>query len=134
MRFFKRKNSYIVKSVVQNILATLVIFLIVGSALDMFYGIIVSFIIYSVLMYMTFVKDDIRFGIEDSTLYFFKGRKVVSEYDLRGKKIEEKKSAGPGGYLEYKIYVGSDVINCNILDKNTYEAFLKELKKTSKKR
>lgn len=132
MKIYKRRLSSIVKSYFLNLLASFIFWIIAANFIDMMFSTIATFVIYTILMYYTFVKDNVFFSTEGTIFRKHSGKKVILEYNVKNEKVKKELKKSISGYSAMNIFIGNKLINCSILDVNTYEDLFNDLSSMSK--
>lgn len=133
MKIYKRSFFTILKSFLINLLASFVFFLLSANIFDLTFGLVSTFFIYTILMYFTFIKDNIYFEIKDDKFLKFRGKKILLEVDIKNKKITKDLTKGVIGYDNMNIIIGNEIINCSILNLDDYQKMYQDLIEQSKK-
>lgn len=127
MKIYKRSFFSIVKSFLLNLLATFVFLIVVVNLVDLIYGLIATAVLYSVLMFYTFVVDNAYFILEGSKFRKFNGKKLKFEYDVKNEKIKKELTRGITGFSSMNILIGNRIVNCSILDVETFHKLFNDL-------
>lgn len=132
MKIYKRSFFTIVKSFLLNLLATFIFLIVVVNLVDLLYGLIATAILYSVLMFYTFVIDNSYFTIDGTKFRKFNGKKLKFEYDVKNEKIKKDMKKGITGYSAMNILIGNKIVNCSILDIETFNRLFIDLSAASR--
>ncbi|WP_282926293.1 hypothetical protein [Helcococcus kunzii] len=132
MKIYKRSFFTIVKSFLLNLLATFIFLIVVVNLIDLLYGLIATAILYSVLMFYTFVIDNAYFTIDGTKFRKFNGKKLKFEYDVKNEKIKKDMKKGITGYSAMNILIGNKIVNCSILDIETFNRLFIDLSAASR--
>ncbi|EHR34053.1 hypothetical protein ACWOAQ_01405 [Helcococcus kunzii] len=132
MKIYKRSFFTIVKSFLLNLLATFIFLIVVVNLVDLLYGLIATAILYSVLMFYTFVIDNAYFTIDGTKFRKFNGKKLKFEYDVKNEKIKKDMKKGITGYSAMNILIGNKIVNCSILDIETFNRLFIDLSAASR--
>lgn len=132
MKIYKRSFFSIVKSFFLNLLASFIFLIIVVNLIDFVFGLIATAILYSVLMFYTFVIDNAYFTLEFSKFRKVNGKKIIFEYDVKNEKIKKDLKKSVTGYSTMNIMIGNKIVNCSILDIETFEKLFSDLSSASK--
>lgn len=132
MKIYKRSFFTIVKSFLLNLLATFIFLIVVVNLVDLLYGLIATAILYSVLMFYTFVLDNAYFTIDGTKFRKFNGKKLKFEYDVKNEKIKKDMKKGITGYSAMNILIGNKIVNCSILDIETFNRLFIDLSAASR--
>lgn len=129
MKIYKRKYSTLIKSYLLNILASFIFLILISNFIELLFGLIATFFLYSYLMYTTFVKERTYFVIEGNSFYKMRGKNKLFEFDRKKYKVKKELKKGVVGYSEMNLVFGNQYVDCSMLDLKTFEQLAIDINK-----